>query len=347
MTYTTILKQMAALSMTVSLAACLDGGGGSSNPDGGNAGTGNTGGGGSAGPASFANRVTRVDYDYDNNSVIDATDTISYDASGRVNLTTYLYTDDGTLDILNLRDSGTTQETNAFTYDSDGNVILFVVDRQFQRIEASMTYDTAGLLTRQDFQFLNSSGGQISATYWDFSYTGQQLDQVDSFFGSNTTPATTQSFSYASSGLPTTSRITGGSLDATTTFSWRSDGQLDSVDTQSDNGDSSSVVIGYDTQNLQQTQTWTNVGQGFNYSEITGQSYTRSVTYDAQSRPLVVSYDLDSDGSVDATVTFTWETAACIPATLWAPNAFPNFVRDTAQPFIPGTGFFTSQFCAP
>lgn len=345
MTYITIIKQMAAFSFALSLSACLDGGGGS-NPPGSDAGS-DPNDESDAGAASFANRITRVDYDYDNNGTVDATDDIAYGADGRVNLTSYFYNNDGTADLLNLRDDSVTQETNAFIYDSDGNVILFVVDRQFQRIEVSVTYDAAGLLSRQDFQFLNSSGGQTSATYWDFSYTGQQLDQVDSFFGANTTPTTTQSFSYAATGLPATSRITGGTLDATSTFSWRSDGQLDSIDTQSDNGDSSSVAIDYDTQNLQQTQAWTNVGQGFNYSEITGQSYIRSVAYDAQNRPQVVSYDQDADGSVDATVTFTWETAACIPATLWAPNAFPNFVRDTARPFVPGAGFFTTQFCAP
>jgi len=343
--FTTIVKQIASFSFALGLSACLDGGGGSSST-GSDAGS-DPNGGSNAGAASFANRITRVDYDYDNNGVVDATDDIAYDADGRVNLTSYFYNDDGTADLLNLRDDSVTQETNAFTYDSDGNVTLFVVDRQFQRIEASVTYDAAGLFARQDFQFLNGSGGQISATYWEFSYTGQQLDQVDSFFGSNTTPTTTQSFSYDASGLPATSRFTGGSLDATSTFSWRSDGQLDLIDTQSDNGDSSSVVMDYDAQGLQQTQTWTNVGQGFNYSEITGRSYTRSVIYDGQDRPQIVSYDLDADGSVDATVTFTWETASCIPATLWAPNAFPNFVRDTARSFVPGAGFFTTQFCAP
>lgn len=351
MKHTTILKQMAVLSFSLALGACLDGGGGGSNSSGGGAGPnpnggGNAGGGGAASAASFANRVTHVDYDYDNNGVADATDSIAYDADGRVNLTSYFYNDDGTTDLLNLRDDGTAQETNSFTYDNDGNVTLFVVDRLFQRIEASLTYDVAGLLTRQDFQILDGAGGQISALYWDFSYTGQQLDQVDSFFGSNTTRTTRQTFTYDVNGLPATSRVTGGVLDATTTFSWRQDGQLDSLNTQSDNGDSSSVVLDFDAQGLQQSQTWDNVGQGFGYSEVPGRSYIRSVTYDAQNRPLVVSYDQDADGSIDATVTLTWEAAPCIPATLWAPNGFANFVRDTAQPFIPGAGFITTQFCA-
>ena len=107
------------------------------------------------------------------------------------------------------------------------------------------------------------------------------------------------------------------------------------------------MTVVYDTQGLEQTQTWVNTGQGFNYSEITGRSYTRSIEYDPQNRPQVLSYDLDSDGSVDATVTLTWETADCIPASLWAPNAFPNFVRDLSRPIVPGTGFFMTDFCAP
>jgi len=352
MKYTTVLKQVAAISVSLSLAACLDGGDGVSNASGNGAQSGTSSGGsagpgGSAGGAGFSNRITRVDYDYDNNGVIDATDTISYDADGRVSLASYGYNDDGTPDILNLRDASVVQETNTFTYDSDGNVTLFVVDRQFQRIESSARYDTSGLLTRQDFQILDGSGAQTTALYWDFSYTGQRLDQVDSFFGSGATPATTLVLSYDANGLPSTSRITGGTLDATTTFSWRADGQLDSLDTQSGNGDSSSVIIAYDAQGLQQTQTWSNVGQGFGFSEITGRNYIRSITYDAQNRPLVVSYDQDADGSIDATVTRSWESAPCIPAILWAPNGFPNFIRDAARPFVPGTGFFATQFCAP
>jgi len=342
MKYTTSLKQVSAILFTLSLAACSNGGG-SSSPQNNNTG-GNSNNGGNT--TSFPNRVTRVDYDYDNNGTTDATDTIAYDANGRVNLATYLYNDDGTADILNLRDTGTVQETNSFSYDSNGNLIIFIIDRLFQRIEVNVTYDNTGLLTRQDFQVLNSSGGQTTAISWNFAYSGQQLNEVDGFFNSNATPTSTQSFSYDSTGLPASSRFFAGSIATTTTFNWRSDGQLNNLDSQSDNGDSSSVVLTYDAQGLQQSQTWLNNGQGFNLSEITGKNYIRSIVYDVQNRPLVISYDQDSNGSVDATVTLTWESAVCIPATLWAPNAFPNFVRDTTRPFVPGSGFFTTQFCS-
>ncbi|HHJ16662.1 MAG TPA: hypothetical protein ENJ80_08200 [Gammaproteobacteria bacterium] len=353
MKYSQITKLATSFVFSLSLAACLDGGSdGNSSPATGSTGDtigggGSTGSGGNAGAAAFANRVTRVDYDYDNNGTVDATDAISYDANGRVNLTTYLYSDDGTPDILNLRDSGTIEESNSFAYDSDGNVTSFVVDRQWVRIETNSSYDAAGLLTRVDFQLFNSAGAQTTSLFWTFSYTGQQLDTVNSFIGPGNLLANTLDFTYAANGLLETSVLASDSLNATTTFTWRPDGQLDTLDTQSDNGASSTAALVYDAAGLQQTRIWRNAGQGFGYSEILERNYIRSVSYDAQNRPSTVSYDQDSDGSVDATVTFTWETAPCIPATLWAPNGFPNFVRDAARPFVPGTGFFVTENCAP
>lgn len=346
MKYVRALIQAMIIGFSLSLVAC-GGGGGSSNPNPteDNSG-GNTGPGGAAGAKSFPNRVTRVDYDYDNNGMLDATDTISYDANGHVTQTSYHYSDDGMPDLLNLRDTGTTQETGTLTYDSAGNITLFVVDRQSERFEVNFTSDASGLPTRLDWRQLNASGGQTAAQYWTFAYTNQRLDTVDNFITATNQLSNSQSFTYGANGLPTTSGFTSSGINATTTFTWRGDGKLEALNTQNDNGAVSNVTLTYNAQGLQQNQDWLNNGSGFSYNAVPGKSYTRSITYDAQNRPATTRYDLDSDGNIDATVTLTWENEPCIPATLWAPNGFPNFIKDDARAFVPGVGFFTTEFCA-
>lgn len=335
------------LGLSLAMSACGGGGGSNSNSASQNVGSTGGGAGGNTATASFANRVTSVTYDYDNNGVADATDSILYDADGRVNLATYLYTDDGTPDILNLRDDGTVQETNTLSYDADGNVTLFVVDRQAERFENNFSYDDNGALSRVDFQFLNANGGQVAAIYWEFMYANQQLIQVDNFLATNNQLFSSQGFTYDTNDLPATSDFTSDGTSAITTMTWRDDGKLETLATESSNGTTSSVALTYDAQGLLQNEIWLNTGGlGFNYSEIPGRAYTRSITYDAQNRPVTVSYDQDSDGNVDATLTLTWEAAPCIPATIWAPNGFPNFVMDNSRPFVPGTGFFTTEYCA-
>jgi len=170
---------------------------------------------------------------------------------------------------------------------------------------------------------------------------------VGNFITSSDQFINSQSFTYGSNGLPNTSTFSSSGLNATTPFAWRSDGQLDTLDSQSDNGAFSKVVIDYNAKVLQLSQTWTNSGNGFSYSEVIGRDYTRNTSYDAQNRPAAVSFDLDSDGNVDASFTLTWESMPCIPTILWAPNGFPNFVKEAARPFVPGTGFVSMDNCTP
>jgi hypothetical protein len=295
----------------------------------------------------ITSRVTSLSYDYDNNGLTDATDIISYDQNGRAVTSEYVYNGDGTADLVNLRDEDVSVETNNLTYDNQNRVILFTVDRSDQRIENNLVYDTEGLLTMVEFELFDANNNPFISSNWVFTYSAGQLDNIDNFLSTNNQLLTSQRFTYGLDDLPETVSFTSSGVNAVSTFGWRSDGQLEALESISDNNAISAVNVLYDNQGRQQSQLWNNSGLGFSYSEILTENYTRTTSYDAQNRPIKQSYDLGSDGVIDATVTIEWEQASCLPAFLWAPNGFPNFVKDAARPFVPGTGFFGTQFCNP
>lgn len=81
--------------------------------------------------------LERIDYDYDNNGVAEGVETFSYDDSGRLVLSTYLYTADGTADLPT----------------SFGNP-----NRGFKTVEITYTYDDIGrVITSNNIAVSNTS----------------------------------------------------------------------------------------------------------------------------------------------------------------------------------------------
>jgi hypothetical protein len=132
-----MLKKMAISALVLSfvlLAACGGGGDVSAEDGSGNAGDGTTAGDGSNGTAgddlnplfkfqTFG--VEKVDYDYDNNGIAEGVETFSYDDDGKLLMTFYQYTEDGTpdLDFGNNIYAGFMTNETTYTYDENGRVV--------------------------------------------------------------------------------------------------------------------------------------------------------------------------------------------------------------------------------
>lgn len=291
-------------------------------------------------------------FDFDANGLEDAILSFSYDIQGRLVGTQYLYSGDGTADILNIVDENATEENSSFTYDAEDRVIFSSLDRGFQRFETTYQYNDKGELVRTDNAHFNEQGALLASVYWLHTYNERGMSLVESFFEDITDPIGTQSFVYGVDGLPdhTIEILTGGNNEETVTnFDWRADGQLLGLQTGSNaqgTDTQSEVLVTYDDAGRVQSQRWTNSGEVFGYSEISNKSYTLSFQYDGQGRKSVAQYDLDSDNSIEVVVTFEWEEAPCREIILWSPRGFPDFIRTENSPMIPGTGFTSLEHCS-
>jgi YD repeat-containing protein len=285
------LRAMASLTLLLALTAC--GGGGDGEADGGEGGDGNP-----PPPAGTADttRLSIISLDMDNNGTPDATDTLTYDAAGRVVESRYVYSGDGTTDLF--VGEGTQSRTTTYSYDADGRVSsVTAADTSF-----TFTFGNTGLPLRADVSTMGIDG-RIDFTH---DAAGLMIRAVTTVAGS---AFGTDTFQYDAAGRRTLERETapGDTSGVQTVYTWNEDGTLAAVARDVD-ADGLNVRYEMTYADGRQTGTRKSVGGAVRY--------TVNFEYDASGRPTRTHFDVGGDGGVDAVWTLTWQAGACRAVTL-------------------------------
>lgn len=303
----------------------------------------------------FTHRLVAVDFDYDNNGLSDASQSISYDGNGRATGVNYVYTGDGTPDLFVTEDDDAAQETSIVTYTVDDLVATFDLDRQLmpsgsESSDATYTY-TGGNLTR--FDAVSVLGGSSSESYGDFSYVSGRLENLAVRNAADDSILFLQDYDYGPDDLPNLVTLLSAGVNTTTTLNFRADGQLDDLTSTTSFG-AMQLGVGtadyvYDANGRIQSESWAVVSgfAGSPFSEFANETYLKTYSYDGQNLRILEEIDIDDDGSVDATRTLVWQAGSCVPAFIFAPNGRPNFAVMAGFPFVPGTGATWLENCGP
>ncbi len=302
----------------------------------------------------FTHRLTTILYDYDNDGTTDATRSYTYDGAGRITDVSYVYTGDGTPDLFVTEDDDAASETGMIGYTTGDLVDDVSIDRTLMpsgtESFGTMYTFSGGRMTRYDSTATTAGGS--SANYAIFSYVGADLDTLTERMTSDDSLVFTQTFAYGGDALPDTVGFDSSGIDASTSFTWRADGQLDDL-ASSANFMGSPIGSGtadyvYDANGFLQSELWTVSGSvGSFYAEFQGVTYEKTYGYDAQDLRTLEEIDIGNDGSVEATRTLVWQAGACVPAFLFAPNGRPNFAIMPGLPYVPGTGATWLGNCGP
>ncbi|CAN0415938.1 unnamed protein product, partial [Discosporangium mesarthrocarpum] len=292
-------------------------------------------------------RLDEIEYDFDQNTIVDATRTFSYDATGHVTMSTYLHPGDFTPDLFNSEDEDLQEETTVVTFDGNDLADTFEVTRIEDglgtiEIDSALTF-AGGDLTRVDGD--RTFFGQTFSFFANFLYAGGRIDQISGGLIGFWT------FTHDGDVVPDTATVLAGDLTVDTAFTFRPDGKIDLlVSTATEDG----LVVGggsgdyvYDANGRLTDEIWTFTGAPSSspYAEFQNTAYRKSYAYAADGLKLSEAIDVGDDGSVEATRTFSWEPGPCVDAFNWAPNGPPNFVLDPTKPYVPGTGAFDLQVC--
>lgn len=305
-------------------------------------------------------RLTSIDHDYDNNGITDATTTIFYNGAGEPTLSEYRYVGDGTPDLFVTEDDGASEDDTVFAFDVDGFTTDVTLDRvnfdaTTEAFDVAQTF-TAGVLTRTD-STSDTGGPVVGASYATFAYVAGDLDQVTERSSADDSILYTLDYQYGGDGLP--SIVTFNvppvppffpGIDLLTTYTWRPDGQVDSVSSVGSSGpnpftDGSGDYI-YDAEGRRTAEVFVaTVGSGAVPAEFPDTSYRKTLDYDVLGLLSREEFDVDDDGSIEATRIPTWEPGECTTVFVWASNGRPEFEAIPGTPYVPGTGWQSLRNC--
>jgi hypothetical protein len=332
-------------------------------------------------------RIARVIADYDNNGQQDAIRELSYDGDGRLLSDIYTYLGDGTTDRLNLDERDALQVSTIFDYDANGRLILWdraitfinlgsVSAGRVARVVMENSYNADGTVNQYKSTAYNISGQLLpfQPLIFEANYNGNQLinfTNSSSVFG--TTMTTTTTFNYGANGLPdsaeaNTPAVTVSVAGQTITmpayslfhdFEWDAELRntrylfsypLDVTQPTIING-FIDVKSSFDSMGLLTNQDYTSDSQAD--KSLWSLDSRLTFAYDPlDNKPLIVSWDLNRNGSIDATLTYEWEMGTCATSYFWtpvslAPNRYHGYsLANVPHPsFVPGTGFNRLENC--
>ncbi|MCF6252578.1 MAG: VCBS repeat-containing protein [Methylococcaceae bacterium] len=295
----------------------------------------------------YNQRVIKVSYDFDANGVTDATDVFHYNFDGSLADFSYVYTGDSIVDKLNTRDKNFNNETNTFSYNSEGLVNRFVVDRGSEIVESNAIFLNSQI-SRIDMEVRDDMGNVSVHQHWLFDYINNDLNQVQNIDTLTGNLVSILDFFYDSNGLPFTMDMSfqSSELIFANTFTWSSDFQIGAISTVIAAIGTGNVDLFYDAQNRLSNELWSFTGfVGSPYAKLQNTNYRKSYFYNVDNLKVREEYDLDDNGNIDAILTYEWEQAPCLPSFYWAPNGMPNFITTSDFSYVAGTGAFQFEFC--
>jgi len=326
------LAQLAsAFVITTVLSAC---GGGSSDPD-------PAPGGGDPDPVitDGNHRVSKIEYDYDLNGLIDARSIITYSDNAKTVTSNYEYLGDGTPDIY-IHGADGIMARNEITFSDSGQQLTFSIENTKE--DGSMTSITFSYSYRDD--------GQLQQIVIDTFGNSSVLDVLysDGRISSLTDPNAVQPslvYNYNANGtLASREIVNGGTITQRTDFIWRADGQLESATSQNlylDPVKNEYLTVVYDDGGKVDKFMQSNE----QYPTTAALNLTAIYTWDGD-RIVEIGYDPLSQGGIDSIETMTWEEGGCYNQYL--PNlglSLPNFISAQSTVFTPGI-FILNPVCA-
>lgn len=290
-------------------------------------------------PQGFTQRPSSATFDFDMNGLTDATSQISYDPDGNLTQQVYTLIDDGTPDTFNpISDAG-------FVAD------YFYTDGRLSRVEQDN--DTDGNDFAIDYAY-NADGtlAQITSTVFDEFGTPESTLNVDYLYTNGvrvrddwTLPGfglvLTANHTYGPDGLIAQSdwqNASGAPGGQFYSFTWNAEGKLTqrAEDFERDG-------------NFDQIIDITHAGgrpvsrMVIGSPSATPPNYTEMPFYGTDGRIDRIDYDANSDGSIDAVGTATWEDGPC--KKFFLPNLIPT--NEAGSDGDPDSESGDVLFCGP
>ncbi len=142
----------------------------------------------------YIKRPVTETYDFENNGQVDGVQTFSYDSSGRLIRSHYLYSGDGTDDQYEFRFKNVKEEVSEFTYDVSGRLVD--LDSSTQHLQSTppfgaskrftFHYEYSGDELSKNTQVLyDEDGGMASRTFFTFTYSAGRV--VSAFYENDDT----------------------------------------------------------------------------------------------------------------------------------------------------------------
>ncbi len=312
---TRYLKYILTLLMTIGISAC---GGGNSGGDGSTGGS--TGGGGTA---KYNKRISETVLDLDNNGQMDARFDYLYYPDGRLQMVTYTYVGDGTTDLYNpFYIASTRRADSEFSYDSSGKLSGYKITIDNGNIinDAVFTYNGSQFI-RSDTTV--AASGSSLVLVGEMTYTNGLPSQFDST--SAGAPLLGYTFTHNENNqLIQSVKTSIGLLTLeTSNYQWNADGSLDKI-TSFNSSSKWEEDLTFSGGLLQSRDFTSSLSGGINVTWL--------FTY-KDGFPLRTDYDLNRDGSIDATESITIESGPCTPVYLNIPEDIPG----TGVDGIPGS----------
>ncbi|MET0007642.1 MAG: hypothetical protein ABW124_15635 [Candidatus Thiodiazotropha sp. 6PLUC9] len=293
-------------------------------------------------------RVLRRQYDFDLNGVIDGVSEFVYDTNGRLMEEQYTYTDDGTPDIRLLGSTLPRENLNTtatYTYDTDGRVETWSETNSEYSFTTTYTYNTSGLISRVDTTSLDSIGGVTTQVHHLLEYDGIRLIEHTHHLNNNPVANQTYQIEYNSDGRVSTNNmaVNPPGSDSLFSYTYFSNGNTETVIATTP----STPSIGDMVYNFAFNSA--NQPTSFEFrSDLDQYTDDFSYTYRYADNALLSESLVDRylDGSTDVRIITEWEAGVCTPMILWGVRAIVPTNSDPSSPYIPGTGYWESDFCA-
>lgn len=268
-------------------------------------------------------RLSRVERDYDNNGTFELVSNLRYNAGAEVVAIESNYTDDGEVDRYNWGNDGDISYFGSnYVFNSEGMPESFSLEDLFtdgSSEVATITYAYQGGLIESITTFFSDDTTSEEAALTP-SYDGNRLVGLSSNVSGITSNYV---FNYRADGsIESVEFLVNGVLTGTTDYQWRADGQIDRIEERFAGGAvEEHYQAHYDGNGRLVRNEYIDVND-----PASEYNYTETVIYNANGELERIEYDVFSDGSVEATERFFWESGDCFD--MYAPSfgsaSYPN-----------------------
>ncbi|MDD2738429.1 MAG: hypothetical protein PHR94_05815 [Methylomonas lenta] len=282
-------------------------------------------------------RITKVNYDFDNNGIFEGVSEYEYDAEGRIKFQNYTYVDDGQQDAdyesFSLEE-GRQNSTTSYDYNHQGQLERLYRKTPSDSLEVLFQYENnTGLLNNHQVTIFDSSGVKIISFQTKFNYNDFRLENWEQFNSADNSAFRSSIFTYNDSNLPIKAQ---DSILGNIEYSWNIDKEIVSII------NTGKIDFVYD--DLKRLSEMKNSITPLSSSTFT--DYLFKFSYNNQGLLQERTIDLDSNGSQETKVVYEWESNNCIPTYFWLHGTLPNFPYDIeVNNLIPGTGWALIPSC--
>ena len=297
-----------------------------------------------SGPVSYDgnHRVSKIEYDYDNNGQVDATTIITYTNNSKTVTSSYTYQGDATPDVYISGPDAVTAVSIATFSDSGKQLSLSMQETKAGGAVFSIIFTYAYNADGSLQKITNELNG--NAFEYDVNYTNGVMSSLSSAAAGQPEIILTYE---ADGSLKSADILNTGIVTASNDYIWRTDGQLMSINTQYKSPAPSSLYAAtYDGNGKLETT----VQSSGEFPANEDLNLTKTFTWTGN-QLTNVEWDALSTGIVNSNEVFTWEDGSCLNIYTFGLGGaggytMPFFTRDQSTFFVPGI-FSLNPICTP